>query len=80
MTNYLVRMITDEDGDAAPDVWHLSWPDAGSNSVFCTGEFYNVGGAMGEGNACAEEKTTKRGGITCDDCLDKIKQIKKVKM
>ncbi len=80
MSNNLVRLITDEDGDTAPDVWHLSWADAGSNSVFCTGEFYNVGGAMGEGNAHGEEKTVARGGITCRDCYEQILQIKGVRL
>lgn len=80
MRNLLVRLITDEDGDAGSDVWHLSWADAGSNSVFCTGEFYNVGGAMGEGNAQGEEKEVRRGGITCEECREQILKIKGVKL
>ena len=76
MTNSLVKLVINEDGEKTSQDWHLAMIAAGSMTLFCTGEFYGEG----EGNARGVEKTVKRGGITCENCLGKIKEIKKVKL
>ena len=75
--NRLVRIIRDDDGNFQST--HLSWHlvDPANHEAprtLCGGE------AFGEGESAVEfeEKFVKRGGITCDDCLDAIRIYKSV--
>ena len=76
--NHCVKFITDHDGSAFKDnFWHLVFDDfTGIRRTFCTGDVIDEG----ETDAEVRHKHVKRGGITCDDCLDKIKQIKSIKL
>ena len=91
MSNNLVMLVINEDGDELPDherAWHIVNPlSNGGLQIFCTGEFFNIkvddwneDSIGGEGNAWAISKTTQRGGITCPLCLRAIKEIKSVKL
>jgi hypothetical protein len=77
--NRLVRIIVDDDGDNTKNAaWHLVDPanDLG-DAALCTAEFFGEGESA---NVQFEEKTAVRGGITCTDCLRKIKAIKAVRL
>ena len=77
--NKLVMITKDDDGDIVPEhlrKWCVLDSFAGSHGPLCTGEVF--GG--GEGNAEALQKTTNRGGITCESCLKKIKYFKSVRL
>jgi hypothetical protein len=74
--NHLVKLITNEDGDPCPPLWHLAGCVGGSNAVLCTGEVYGEG----EGAAVTETKSVKRGGITCNACISQIREIKSVRL
>ena len=75
--NDLARIIIDDGGEEGDGLWHLVQRRGGGEPViFCTGEVYG----FGEGDARAEFKTTKRGGIECNHCLGMIKEIKAVKL
>lgn len=77
MSNQLVRIIEDEDGEATNnDSWHLAVQPDSSPRTLCTGEAF--GGS--EGAAVYETKSVKRGGITCPKCLEIIKQFKAIKL
>lgn len=74
--NQLVKILVDDCGEVIENAkWCLSIHDTG-NMAFCSGQFY------GEGeSACKYEfREIVRGGITCENCLDKIKRIKSVKL
>ena len=76
--NYLVKILKDNNGevrDKDQQFWHLVVNYTGSQT-FCEGEFFGYG----ESGCEFEEKSVKRGGITCPKCLKKIKEIKKVKL
>lgn len=77
--NLLCRMTRDDGGEEIPkedQVWCLQTPYADGAQKFCTGEYFGYG----EGDALAETKRATRGGITCPQCLDQIKQIKAVRL
>jgi len=77
MTNYLVKLLTDDDGTAYDDPkWHFVDIPGGGHATLCTGEYFGVG----ESSCKFETKTVKRGGITCPDCLNQIKTIKAIKL
>lgn len=76
--NYLVKILKDDNGeyrDKDHQFWHLvvNWT---GTQTFCEGEFFGYG----ESGCEFEEKKVKRGGINCPKCLEKIKEIKKVKL
>lgn len=75
--NNLVKLITTDDGEKQKNTkWHLVVNRAGGSMAFCTGEFFGFGSS-----ACEyEERQLSRGGITCDDCLRLVKEIKEVKI
>lgn len=74
--NSLVKITADEDGDEIPNApWCLSVSIGGSPSAFCTMQVYGYG----EGSAKFETKSAVR-GITCPDCIAKIKEIKAVRL
>lgn len=71
--NTLIKIIENTDGDKQEPVWHLFFHQGGGDkSVFCTGEFVDL--------CIYKTKTVKRGGITCQDCLRKIKEIKAIQL
>lgn len=76
--NELVKIIRSDDGDLTEnDSWHLVDPtnDQGP-AALCTQEFFGFGESMVE----FETKTAKRGGVTCPECLKKIRLMKAVKL
>ena len=79
--NLLVKTLVNEDGDPVPvgeQKWCWHTDHNGDNSVLCTGEFTSEGSHGGL--AKFEFKQTRRGGITCEQCLAKIKELKAVRL
>lgn len=75
--NNLIKLINDEDGEPGDGLWHLvQQAGGGEDTILCTGEVYGYG----EGDAVAELKTVKRGGIECRKCMRIIKEIKAVRL
>jgi hypothetical protein len=75
--NALVKILTSDDGETRRNPkWHLAVSTTGDFATFCEGEFFGLGASGCE----YETKTSKRGGITCPLCLEKIREIKKVKL
>lgn len=82
--NRLVRIIKYDKkymGDENPDDWgdggwHLIIFNEDDPRIFCSGIVFLDGSTTVE----YETKEVKRGGITCPDCLKKIKNIKAVKL
>lgn len=73
----VVKIITRDDGEKVDNqVWCLSHVIAGGNATFCTGEYYG----FGESSCEFKEKEVQKAGITCNDCLAKIKIIKSIKL
>lgn len=74
--NTLVKILADDNGEVIENPkWCFSVHWSG-NQALCSGQFYGYG----ESGAEYEIKSTKKGGITCTDCLEKIKQIKAIKL
>lgn len=74
--NNLVKILYDDDGEKVENPkWHLAIFDTGM-MAYCSGEFFG----LGESRVVFETKETKKGGITCANCLYKIKLIKSVKL
>lgn len=75
--NKLVKLITNDDGDEEAPFWHLVDPanDMGP-ATLCTGEFFGAG----ESSCTYEVKAVKRGGITCPNCLGKLRTYKAVRL
>lgn len=76
---HLVKFITDFDGTyyiKEERKWHFVINMGGSERAFCSGEVFGEG----ESSADYEEKYIKRGGITCESCLEKIKFIKSINL
>lgn len=75
--NYLVKITRDDDGDYIDDpVWCAVIHAADADCALCTLEVFGAG----EGAAEYETKTVKRGGITCSRCLERIHEIKSIKL
>lgn len=77
--NNVVRITQNDDGEIIPReerCWHLVIDTAGSKGTLCTGELFGVG----ESSVVFEEKSVTRGGITCQECLEKIRFFKAVKL
>jgi len=76
--NELVKIIRDDDGELSNDnSWHLVDPsnDMGP-AALCTQEFFGLGESIVE----FERKSSNKGGITCPECLRKIRLLKDVKL
>ena len=76
--NQLVKILSSDDSEEREkeeQVWCLvvSWT---GNQTFCQGEYFG----FGESACKFETKTVARGGITCKRCIEKIKEIKKIKL
>lgn len=78
--NRLVKILTDDSGierRVELQYWHLVDPtNAIGDATLCEGEFFGVG----ESGCDYQTKQVQRGGITCPECLSKIKTIKAVKL
>lgn len=73
----LVKITADEDGfEVYEPAWCLVDAYGDASRVLCSGQVFG----FGEGDAAYKTKEVKRGGITCSECLEKIKQIKSVKL
>lgn len=75
--NDLVRIIKDDDGEEKRDchVWHLVDPcNRQGPAALCTQEFFG----LGESGVEFEKKSVKRGGVTCPQCLERIRIYKAV--
>lgn len=73
----LVRIIVNDDGEKVGNPkWCLSKNWDGADRTVCDGEVFG----LGEGGAEFEIKERKRGGITCENCLEIIKWYKKIKL
>ncbi len=76
MAHTLVKITRNDDGDKIPDAkWHWIM-SIDADRTLCGGE------AFGEGESRAEYKlkTVKRGGITCQQCLSIIKEMKAIEL
>ena len=75
---YLVKIFKDDNGEEVSveyQVWHLIY-NLNGNQTFCGGEYFGCG----ESAVVFKTKFVKRGGITCKKCLEKIKEIKAIKL
>lgn len=74
--NNLVKIIRFDDGSVSNDNrWHLIDPgDIFTGVTLCKGDV--LGDA--ESNIEFEEKAVMRGGITCKECIKKLKKYKSI--
>jgi len=74
----VVRLYINEDNERIKDpVWCLVDPGAyDAARTLCNGEVFGAS----EGNARGEVKKVKRGGITCPNCLQKLREYKAIKL
>jgi len=75
----LVKIFCDTNGvprDIDRQYWHLVYHHGSGDQTLCEGEYF--GG--GESGCEFETKEVKRGGITCPNCLEIIKNMKAVKL
>jgi hypothetical protein len=77
MANGLVKILTSDSGEKRIKLkWHLIHEICGGNATLCGGEYFG----LGESGCDYKLKTTKKGGITCEQCLKIIKEIKAIKL
>ncbi len=79
MGNYLVKILSDDDGELIEkqnQLWHYVVNKSGGEMTLCKGEFFG----FGESACKFRIKVVERGGITCPHCLSQIKQIKSIKL
>lgn len=79
MSHKVVKFTVNEDGDQIPNedqVWHYSFLSVNADMAFCTGEFYGYG----DSSVQFVELTVGGGGITCPQCLAKIKIIQSIRL
>ena len=77
--NHLVRIISDDDGEEQDNKndWHLVDPgNQCGPATLCTGEFFGEG----ESNWVFKTKQQLKGGVTCPECIKKIKIYQGVKL
>jgi len=77
--NHLVRITIDDDGEPVfigPEWCLVDMGNPEGPATLCKGEFFGIG----ESNCIYTEKWLIRGGITCQNCIDKIKLYKAVKL
>lgn len=76
MSHRLIKIIEPDsftDESIVDGYWHLLSMNYGDPNCFCNGVFLNDGMVY-------QEKTIKRGGITCPDCLMLVRAYKSVKL
>ena len=76
MSHEIVKIIVNEDGFRVRREWCLFVSEAGSHRTFCTGEV--CGDA--EGRSVGRHKTVEKNGVTCHDCLKKLKLLRDLKI
>ena len=77
MSHQIVKILTNDDGDKSSNKkWHYVQYSGGSPNTLCTNEVFG----FGEGGATFLLKEKEKGGITCNDCLIIIKNIKQIKL
>lgn len=77
MSHEVVKILVNNDGDTVDDPkWCYSFEVSGSSVTLCSGEVFGYG----EGNAEYKTKVVAKGGITCNDCLSIIREIKSIKL
>lgn len=77
MTNTLIKISIDDDGEVTGNEdWCLFYNSRQGSMALCTMEYVGIG----ESICVYETKEVSRGGITCPDCLDYIKDIKAIKL
>ena len=75
----VVKIIASDDREPTPEhlrVWHLVVVEAGSQCTLCGGEYFG----FGESSCEFERKDVKKGGITCEMCIEIIKKFKAIKL
>ncbi len=75
----LVKIKKDDYNELVPkedQVWCLVYSANGGSQNFCEGQFFGYGESAAE----YETKEVKKGGITCKRCIEKIKEIKSIKL
>src|SRR5688500_11894042 len=71
-TNHLVKITRDDNGENIKYAkWCLAVNRAGGWQSLCSGQFFG----MGESDCEYQEK---RGRVTCPNCIEQIKEIKRV--
>lgn len=77
MAHHIVKILTGDDfEEREKPVWCLVTEICGDNATFCSGEYFGYGAS-----SCKYEiKTVEKGGITCPDCLRRIKTIKEINL
>lgn len=73
----VVKILKNDDGDAIDNPkWCLNAGGINGDATLCSGEYFGCG----EGTAEYEEKIVERDGVTCEQCLQKIRFFKKLKI
>lgn len=77
--NGLVKILTSDSGEPrekANQVWHYVDVACAGNQTLCEGEYFG----LGESGCKYKTKTVEKGGITCKECINKIKDYKAIKL
>jgi len=78
--NHLVKILIDDDGESIPpeeQTWCLVSPNpiCDTPRTLCKSEVLDI-----DTDAVWKSKTVKKGGITCQDCIQIVKAFKAVKL
>ena len=75
MPHTIVKILSGDDFEERENpVWCLVDEKCGDSATFCSGEYFGYGAS-----SCKYKvKTVEKGGITCPDCLKRIKIIKDI--
>lgn len=78
MAHTIVNFLTDENGDEEinDETWHLSVRFSGVYQALCSGQVFH--------NEVSPVKfrfiQVQKGGITCEKCLEQVREFKKIKI
>ena len=77
MSHKIVKILSGDDLVPRENpVWCLVVKACGDSATFCDGEYFGYGAS-----SCKYEvKIVESGGITCEECLKKINEIKQIKL
>jgi hypothetical protein len=77
MAHRVVKILSGDDYEKRENpVWCLIVKSNGDSATFCDTEFFGYGAS-----ACRfETKEVEKGGITCPNCLEKIKLIQSINL
>ena len=77
MSHSIVKITIDDDGEVRDEKWCLVDPgNFQGPATLCTVEFFGYG----ESNCIYKLKEVKRGGITCEKCIEILKSYKRIRM